>query len=138
MVEKSTGTIKPTNCMEVDMADLELKDLKNVTIKNIDHNKVLNLIDLVSYQEGQVVSRTLSQVKQISLTLFAFDTGEGISTHSAPGDAMVQVLDGVAEVTIGDEVFNVGAGESIVMPANIPHGLEARERFKMLLTLIKQ
>ncbi|NDV26717.1 cupin domain-containing protein [Desulfovibrio sp. JC010] len=120
------------------MADFELKDLTNVTIKNIDHNKVLNLTDLVVYQEGQVVSRTLSQVKQISLTLFAFDAGEGISTHSAPGDAMVQVLDGVAEVTIGDDVFNVGAGESIVMPANIPHGLEARERFKMLLTLIKQ
>lgn len=124
--------------MEVDMADFEIKDLTNVTIKNIDHNQVLNLTDLVVYQEGQVVSRTLSQVKHISLTLFAFDAGEGISTHSAPGDAMVQVLDGVAEVTIGDEVFNVAAGESIVMPANIPHGLEARERFKMLLTLIKQ
>ncbi len=124
--------------MEVDMADFNLKNLKDVTIKNIDHNEVLTLTDLVTYQEGQVVSRTLSQVKQISLTLFAFDAGEGISTHSAPGDAMVQVLDGVAEVTIGDEVFNVSAGESIVMPANIPHGLEARERFKMLLTLIKQ
>lgn len=120
------------------MADLNIKNLKDVTIKNIDHNKVINLTDMVTYQAGQVVSRTLSQVKNITLTLFAFDAGEGISTHSAPGDAMVQVLDGVAEVTIADEVFNVAAGESIVMPANIAHGLEARERFKMLLTLVKQ
>ena len=119
------------------MAEL-INNLKDVTIKNIDHNKVVNLTELVSYQDGQVVSRTLSQVKNITLTLFAFDTGEGISTHSAPGDAMVQVLDGVAEVNIDGEIFNVRAGESIVMPANIPHGLEARERFKMLLTLIKQ
>lgn len=115
-----------------------IKDLKSVTIKNIDHNKVVNLSELVSYQQGQVVSRTLSQVSNITLTLFAFDAGEGISTHSAPGDAMIQVLDGVAEVDIDGEIYNVAAGESIVMPANVPHGLEARERFKMLLTLIKQ
>lgn len=119
------------------MAEI-IKNIKNVTIKNIEHGKVLNLIDLVTYQEGQVVSRTLSQVGRITLTLFAFDAGEGISTHSAPGDAMVQILDGAAEVTIADEVYDVGAGESIVMPANVPHGLEARERFKMLLTLVKQ
>ncbi|WP_432738100.1 cupin domain-containing protein [Maridesulfovibrio sp. FT414] len=118
------------------MAEL-IKNLTDVTIKNIDHNKVLDLTGLVTYQEGQVVSRTLSHVKNISLTLFAFDAGEGISTHSAPGDAMVQVLDGVAEVNINGEIFNVAAGEAIVMPANVPHGLEARERFKMLLTLIK-
>ncbi|MBI9109599.1 cupin domain-containing protein [Maridesulfovibrio ferrireducens] len=109
-----------------------------VTIKNIDHGKVVNLVDLVSYQEGQVVSRTLSQHKTVTLTLFAFETGEGISTHTTPGDAMVQVLDGTAEVTIDGDVFTVGAGQSIVMPANTPHGLKAKERFKMLLTLIKE
>ena len=109
-----------------------------VTIKNIDHGKVVNLVDLVTYQEGQVVSRTLSQHKTVTLTLFAFETGEGISTHTTPGDAMVQVLDGTAEVTIGGDVFTVGTGQSIVMPANTPHGLKAKERFKMLLTLIKE
>ena len=107
-------------------------------IKNIEHAAVVSLVDLVVYQEGQVVSRTLSQSKPVTLTLFAFAEGEGISTHSTPGDAMVQVLDGVAEVSIGDDVFTVQAGQSIVMPANTPHGLEARERFKMLLTLIKE
>ena len=112
--------------------------MADLTIKNIEQSKVVSLVDLISYQEGQVVSRTLSQVKTITLTLFAFAAGEGISTHSAPGDAMIQVLDGCAEVTIGEEVFNVSKGQSIVMPANIPHGLEAREKFKMLLTLIKE
>ncbi|SDK35566.1 Cupin domain protein [Maridesulfovibrio ferrireducens] len=109
-----------------------------VTIKNIDHGKVVNLVDLVTYQDGQVVSRTLSQHKTVTLTLFAFETGEGISTHTTPGDAMVQVLDGTAEVTIDGDVFTVGTGQSIVMPANTPHGLKAKERFKMLLTLIKE
>ncbi len=116
-----------------------LKKVPNpVIIKNIDHGKVVSLVDLVTYQEGQVVSRTLSQHKTVTLTLFAFDVGEGISTHTTPGDAMVQVLDGTAEVTIGDEVFTVKAGESIVMPANVAHGLKSKERFKMLLTLIKE
>lgn len=112
--------------------------MAGVIIKNIEHAKVVELVNLVSYEEGQVVSRTLSQGKAVTLTLFAFAQGEGISTHSTPGDAMVQVLDGAAEVTIGDEVFVLNAGESIVMPADVPHGLEARERFKMLLTLIKE
>ncbi len=106
-------------------------------IKNIDHGIVVNLADLVTYQKGQVVSRTLSQHKAVTLTLFAFDIGEGISTHTTPGDAMVQVLDGRAEVTIGDNIFSVEAGQAIVMPANTPHGLNAEVRFKMLLTLIK-
>ena len=110
--------------------------MKNL-IKNIEFSKVINLKDLISYQEGQVVSRTISQTATVSISLFSLDKGEGISTHVTPGDAMVQVLDGEAEITIGNDIFNVKAGETIIMPSNVPHGLEARERFQMLLTVIK-
>lgn len=105
-------------------------------IKNIEFSKVLNMEDLVAYQEGQVVSRTLSQGKNVSLTLFAFDKGEEISSHSSKGDALVYLLDGEAEITIGEEVYNVNKGETIVMPAGIPHALLAKERFKMLLVVV--
>ncbi|STA92366.1 cupin domain-containing protein [Clostridium cochlearium] len=91
---------------------------------------------LVNYEEGRVVSRTLAQGKPLSVTLFAFDKGEEISSHSASGDAMVYILDGEAEITIGEEKFNVKKGETIVMPANVPHALLATERFKMLLTVV--
>jgi quercetin dioxygenase-like cupin family protein len=105
-------------------------------LKNIDFAKVIEMQSLVDYQEGRVVSRTLAQGKPLSVTLFAFYEGEEISTHSAPGDAMVYILDGEAEVTIGDEKFTVSQGETIVMPANIPHGLMAKKRFKMLLLVV--
>lgn len=105
-------------------------------IKNIDFSKVLNMEGLVEYQEGQVVSRTLSQGKNLSLTLFAFDKGEEISSHSSGGDALVYILDGNAEITIADEKFNLKKGETIVMPAGIPHALYASERFKMLLVVV--
>ncbi|KPU43669.1 cupin domain protein [Oxobacter pfennigii] len=111
---------------------------KVALMKNIEFSRILNLNELIGYQEGQVVSRTVAQVPTANITLFALDKGEGISTHTTSGDAMVQILDGTAEITIGDEVFNVGAGETIIMPSDIPHGLEARERFKMLLTVIKK
>lgn len=83
-----------------------------------------------------MVSRTLAQGRPLGITLFAFDKGEEISAHSAPGDAMVYILDGRSEVTIGGEKFMVGKGETIIMPANIPHALEAVERFKMLLIVV--
>jgi len=105
-------------------------------IKNIEFAKVVELESLVDYQSGRVVSRTLAQGRPVSVTLFAFDKGEEISTHSAPGDAMVYILDGEAEITVGGEKFNVKKGGAIVMPANVPHGLEAKERFKMLLTVV--
>ena len=110
--------------------------MKNL-IKNIEFSKVINLKDLISYQEGQVISRTISQTPTVSISLFSLDKGEGISSHITPGDAMVQVLDGEVEITIGDNIFTVKEGETIIMPSNIPHGLEARERFQMLLTVIK-
>ncbi|HEY8422955.1 MAG TPA: cupin domain-containing protein [Thermoclostridium sp.] len=105
-------------------------------IKNIEFSKVLNMEDLVAYQEGQVVSRTLSQGRNVSLTLFAFDKGEEISSHSSKGDALVYLLDGEAEITVGEETYNVKKGETIVMPAGIPHALLAKERFKMLLVVV--
>lgn len=106
-------------------------------IKNIDMAKVLDFADLVSYQEGQVVSRTLAQNNALSLTLFAFPIGEGISAHTVPADALVQVLDGEAKVTIDGQEYRVGAGQAIVMPQGKPHALDAEQRFKMLLVVVK-
>ncbi len=108
-----------------------------VFIKNIAFSEPLRLTDLVGYEEGRVVSRTLAQKATMGLTLFAFDKGESISTHTAPGDALVQVLDGKARITIDDQEVTVSAGESVVMPANVPHSVAAVERFKMLLTVVK-
>ena len=108
-----------------------------VFIKNIDFSKAQRLVDLVDYEDGRVVSRTFAQNPSLSLTLFAFDKGEGVSTHTAPGDALLQVLDGEALVNIDGKEMTVGAGEVVVMPANIPHSVNAVERFKMLLTVVK-
>ena len=105
-------------------------------MKNIDFSTVINMEGLVEYQDGTVVSRTLAQGKPMSMTLFAFDKGEEISSHSAGGDALVYILDGEAEVQIDGKLFNVKKGETIVMPANIPHGLTAVERFKMMLVVV--
>ncbi len=107
-------------------------------MKNITAAEPLNLAELVEYREGQVVSRTLAQFPGVNLTLFSLAQGEGISAHSAPGDALVQIMDGEAVITIGDQIYTVKKGEAIVMPANVPHALEAREGFKMLLTVIKK
>lgn len=105
-------------------------------IKNVDFSTVQTLTDLVAYQPGQVVSKTLAQNKAVSLTLFAFDKGEEISAHESSGDAMIVVLDGLAEITIGSEKFSVAQGETIVMPARVPHAVFAAEKFKMLLTVV--
>jgi len=106
-------------------------------MKNIKKSKVIKLKDMVSYEEGKIISITLAQKEHVGITLFAFAAGEGVSTHSAPGDAMVYVLDGKANITVGDEEFVVGEGETIVMPANVPHAVKAKENFKMLLTVVK-
>ena len=105
-------------------------------IKNIDHETVLKLTDLVSVQPGQVVSKTLAQNKAVSVTLFAFDKGEEISTHESGGDAFVTCLDGVGRLTIDGAPHEIRAGESIVMPARRPHAVYAVERFKMLLVVV--
>jgi quercetin dioxygenase-like cupin family protein len=100
--------------------------------------KVLRLKDLVAYQEGSVVSRMLAYRKSGTVTLFAFDAGEGLSEHTAPYDAMLQVLEGEALVTIEKEQFSLGEGELIIMPAGIPHAVHADRRFKMMLTMIHE
>jgi quercetin dioxygenase-like cupin family protein len=105
-------------------------------IKNIELSKVMEMESLVEYQKGQVISRTLAQGKNLSLTLFAFDKGEEISSHSSSGDAMVYLLDGEADITIGEKTFHVKKGETIVMPAGISHALLASEQFKMFLVVV--
>jgi quercetin dioxygenase-like cupin family protein len=107
-------------------------------IKNMPIAEAVALVDLVVYQPGQVVSRTLAQNAATSMTLFAFPEGEGLSTHTTPADALAIILDGRAAIAIGDETQTLGAGESVVMPANVPHALDAVEPFKMLLIIIKE
>ena len=102
--------------------------------KNIDKQTKLTLKELVEYQEGQVVSKTLVQNDYVSMTIFSFDKGEEISTHAAGGDAMVTVLEGKGRFTVGDEVFYVEEGETLIMPKDIPHAY-GEERFKMQLTV---
>jgi len=111
---------------------------KPVFIKNIAFSEPHNLGELVTYEEGRVVSRTFAQNPSLSLTLFSFDEGEGLSTHTAPGDAMVQILDGEAVVNIDGKEMTVSKGQVVVMPADIPHSVTAVKRFKMLLTLVKK
>ena len=105
-------------------------------MKNISKAEVLVLKDQVSYQEGQVVSKTLAQNDAFSVTLFAFDKDEEISTHESGGDAFVTCLDGVGRITIDGEEYRLNEGESIVMPAKHPHAVYGQEQFKMLLVVI--
>jgi quercetin dioxygenase-like cupin family protein len=113
----------------------EVLNMEKKFIKNIAFGEALTLESLVEYQEGRVVSLTLVQNDAMSMTLFAFAQGEGISTHSAPGDALVYIIDGQAKITIGDKSIDAKAGQTIVMPSNVPHGLDATENFKMLLVV---
>ena len=103
--------------------------------KNIDKQVKLELKDLVAYQDGQVVSKTLVQNDFVSMTIFSFDKGEKISTHAAAGDAMVTVLEGKGRFTVADDVFYLEAGETLVMPKDIPHAVFGEERFKMQLVV---
>ncbi len=99
--------------------------------------KAVAMKELVSYQSGSVVSRTLIDRKIGTITLFSFAEGQGLSEHTAPYDAFVQIVDGTAEVTIDGKPQRVVAGEFIIMPANLPHSLKAVERFKMMLVMIR-
>ncbi|HIV87818.1 MAG TPA: cupin domain-containing protein [Candidatus Pygmaiobacter gallistercoris] len=105
-------------------------------MKNISKAEVLVLKDQISYQEGQVVSKTLAQNDALSITLFSFDKGEEISTHASGGDAFVTCLDGVGKITIDGTEYLLQEGESIVMPAGHPHAVYGEERFKMLLVVV--
>lgn len=95
------------------------------------------LVDAVDYQEGAVVSKTVIDKTSGTVTLFAFAQGQGLSEHTAPFDALIQVLEGEAEIRIAGAPFRVRAGEMIVLPAGEPHALKAVERFKMMLTMIR-
>jgi len=99
--------------------------------------KALTMADMVAYQDGSVVSKTLIDKKIGTLTLFSFASGQGLSEHTAPYDAFVQVVDGEAEITIDCEAHTVKAGQMIIMPANHPHALQAVKPFKMLLVMIR-
>jgi len=105
--------------------------------KEILVSKAAYLAELVEYQQGSVVSRALIDKTAGTVTLFAFDADQGLSEHTAPFDAMVYILDGEAQVTIAGNSLNLKAGDAIIMPANKPHALTAKNRFKMLLVMIK-
>ena len=107
-----------------------------VGYKNIDKEEILELKNRVVYQEGQVVSKTLVQNSAVSVTLFAFEKDEEISTHESGGDAMVTVLEGTGRFTIDGREHILKAGQSIVMPARKPHAVYGEERFKMLLMVV--
>lgn len=105
-------------------------------LKNIKKAEVLTLKDELSYQEGQVVSKTLAQNDALSITLFSFWKGEEISTHESGGDAFVTCLDGVGKITVDGTEYELTQGQSIVMPAKHPHAVYGKENFKMLLVVV--
>lgn len=105
-------------------------------LKNINAEEVLSLADLVKTLEGQIVSKTLMQNSSVSMTLFAFDKDEEISTHDSNGDAMVTVLDGTGKFTVDGKEYLVSKGETLIMPAKKPHAVFAEESFKMLLVVV--
>jgi len=98
---------------------------------------VVRMADLVDYQDGSVVSREIINRKTGTVTVFAFDQGQGLSEHTAPFDALVHLLDGQAEIVISGKALRLKEGEMVIMPANHPHALKAVEKFKMLLIMIK-
>lgn len=105
-------------------------------LKNIDKAQALVLKEQVAYQQGQVVSKTLAQNQALSITLFSFDKGEGISAHKSKGDAFVTCLDGKGKITIDDKEYFLTEGQSIVMPAGHPHAVYGEMQFKMLLVVV--
>lgn len=100
-------------------------------------NEVVDVAAMVDYADGSIVSRTLVENNAGTVTLFAFDAGQGLSEHTAPFDALVQVLDGEGEFTVGGKTHDVATGRMLLMPANIPHAVKAGKPFKMLLTMLR-
>lgn len=106
-------------------------------IKNFVQNEVVDICHQIDWEAGKIVSKTLVQREDMTLTLFAFDSGEGVSTHASAGDAMVVVLDGKAQITVDGVTREAEKGQTIVMPANIPHAVKAVTPYKMLLIVVK-
>ena len=105
-------------------------------VKNINHKEVLQLTEQIKVEPGQIVSKTLAQNDAVSITLFSFSKGEEIGTHESTGDAFVQVLEGTGKFTVDKKEYLVHAGETLVMPAKIPHSVYAEGDFKFLLTVV--
>lgn len=109
----------------------------NKTAEPIEAARAVHLAEHVQYADGSIVSRALVQKPVGSITLFAFDEGQGLNEHTAPYDAYVQILDGEGELVIGGQIVNAKSSETVLIPANVPHAVNARQRFKMLLTMIR-
>ena len=105
-------------------------------IKNIPHDTEISLAEQVDIRPGEIVSKTLAQNKYVSITLFAFDKGEEISTHESSGDAMVTVLEGTGRFTVGGKAHILKAGQTLVMPEKVPHAVFGEEAFKWILTVV--
>lgn len=103
----------------------------------LETSKIFNLTKIIDYQDKSVVSKEIIKKDTGTITIFAFDKDEGLSEHTAPFDALVQVLEGTLELTIEGQLYTLKKGDIIIMPANIPHALHAKERFKMILSMIK-
>jgi len=107
-------------------------------VSTVPRSEILQLADLVAYNEGSVVSRQITKADAGNVTLFAFDKDQELSEHTAPFDALVHILDGEAEIRISGEPFQLTTGDAIIMPADEPHAVKAVTRFKMLLTMIRK
>ena len=114
--------------------------MKSPQINNEDNhllNKPFSFSKLITYQENSIVSKTIMDQAEGTITLFAFDKGQQLSEHTAPFHALVQIIEGQAKIKIAENFFDLKAGQSIIMPANIPHAVSAQDQFKMLLTMIR-
>ena len=114
-----------------------MPDSEKTIAAKLPQAEAIELACLVDYAESAIVSRTVADSDAGTITLFAFDDGQALSEHSAPFEAMVQVLDGRAELAIAGKSISVGAGQAAIMPADVPHSVQAPERFKMLLTMLR-
>jgi quercetin dioxygenase-like cupin family protein len=114
-----------------------MNSLKPKTGSEVPVSEAINLLNLISYQEGSVVSRTIVSRETGNVTLFAFDEAQGLSEHTAPFDALVQVLEGEVEVSVDSKPLHARSGDVVLMPARHPHALKAITKFKMLLTMIR-
>ena len=113
-----------------------MEKLRGINMENLKE-KAIKLADLVNYQEGSIVSRTIIDKKTGTITLFAFDKEQGLSQHTAPFDALIYLLEGEAEITIAGKPYYLKEGEMIIMPANEPHAVKATQKFKMILSMIR-
>lgn len=115
----------------------EIENQTLMTKEPFSDSRVYDLKDSVEYSEGSIVSKVIAKNEFLNLTLFAFDQGQGLSRHTSPYNAMIQVVDGSARIEIGETGYNLDQGKMIIMPSDIPHAVEAITPFKMLLTMFK-